>query len=267
MPDSVYIRPAVIAVLCILFGCSQSLTYHGESRRQSRQQTLELMEALTRTNASITGSRGISKISVKHGNRTDVARIAWQAYRPDKLRIEVLGIAGQREISIAVDGNWLYYLAHRSGEYHKNKVSDPSLKKMISVPIRSNEIVSILTGRLPIPDKYEVSAEKDSAGSRYIIYFENALGTVIEKIYMDMKTKQALKMERFNGFGNLRYRLELDEFRPVEGYRIPFLIRLSGDDGSNVNIRIHQFRADDSVPPMERFRIKPLAGMLTGRPV
>ncbi|QTA92186.1 DUF4292 [Desulfonema magnum] len=205
-----------------------------------------LLTSLKNKNHTLNSFKGIGKIKIWDKDKFQIARVAWLGAAPGKLRIEALNVSGQPVASIAGDGKWFYYRNH--DDFYKKQASDPSLKKIVSVPVRSSDIFSMLAGRVPIQEHHLALIVKHE--SEYVLELQSKWGNIIEKIYFDTSKTIVSKIEMFDAFGSLTYRAAFGRIRTIGDYQIPFTLELSDDDDdAGFQLHISNYWTGVPVPP------------------
>jgi hypothetical protein len=144
------------------------------------------------------------------------------------------------------------------------------MKRFFSVSIKSEDIVDILFGRIPVveydstdfmedrslkgrPDKDFESAEvsflnKDIKGNKNysVLVLKNKWGNIREKIYLNDR-QDVYKIEMFDSTGDLVYRLELIRMQEIKSYRVPYRLKVLNDDGAGFQIDLDRYWADAKV--------------------
>jgi hypothetical protein len=199
-------------------------------------------------------------------------RIAWVASTPDKIRITLSSVSGHPMISAANDGQWFYFVSHASGDFYKKRPTNFNMKRFFSISIKSEDIVNILFGRIPVVEygstyfmedrslkgrsgkdyeSAEVSSlNKDIRGNKNscVLLLKNKWGNVREKIYLNDR-QDAHKIEMFDSAGALVYRLELIRMQEIKSYRVPYRLKVSNDDGAGFQLDLDRYWADAAVSP------------------
>ena len=209
-------------------------------------------------NTTLKHFKGIGKIKLRQNGKTLIdERIAWIGSEPSKLSLVVL-VSGFPAIKMASDGQWLYYLESGREEtvFKKMRANDPSLKRLISIPIRTSEIVAILAGRIPLREHHSLRLNFPEGGSGPVLELKNRWWGVLQKLYFDETKKQLHQVEFFNRTGSLEYRVKFENMKTSDGYRIPQRLHLSNDEGIDVLFRIDRFWANIEVSP-SMFVLKP----------
>ena len=175
-------------------------------------------------------------------------------------------------ISAASDGQWFYFVSHASGDFYKKRPTNFNMKRFFSISIKSEDLVNILLGRIPVVEydstdlmedrslkgrsgkdfeSVEVSSlNKDIIGNKNssVLLLKNKWGNVREKIYLNDR-QDAHKIEMFDSTGALVYRVELIKMQEIKSYRVPYRLKVSNDDGAGFQLDLDRYWADASVSP------------------
>jgi hypothetical protein len=263
-----------ILFICILFisGCTglshriseESKEFHSSSEAKA------IISVLVSQNHTLKTIKGVGKITFLEKEIT--SRIAWVASAPDKIRITLSSVSGHPMISAASDGQWFYLFSHATGDFYKKRPTNFNMKRFFSISIKSEDIVNILLGRIPVVEydsvgliedrsikglsainskSVEVSSlNKDIKGNKNssVLFLKNKWGNVREKIYLN-DTQDAHKIEMFDSSGALVYRLELIRMQEIKSYRVPYRLKVSNDDGMGFQLDLDRYWADAAVSP------------------
>lgn len=211
----------------------------------------DLLFTLQTKNASLKNFKGIGTIKVWQNGIIQVdQRVAWIGEKPLKLSIAVL-ISGFPAIKLATDGRWLYYLESHGHEtiFKKFADTDPSLKKIISIPITASDVVTLLAGRIPLREYNSVALVAKTAGNGTVLVLKERWWGIRQKIYFNEARSRVRQIEIFNRSGSLMYRAEIENIQPVNGYRVPFRLRLSSNEGADFQLDVDRYWANVNLPP------------------
>lgn len=247
-----------IILFFVLFGfglsaCS-SITASLSGREEdlaSISATQNLLSALEAQNSTLRNFKGIGTIKVWNDRKVQIdERVAWVGSLPLKISIAVL-ISGYPAVKLASDGEWFYYLEAQGNQsyYKKIRTADANLKRLISIPIGSNDVLTLLGGRVPMREHHQAQLKEDESGNGYVLILKKRWWGTIEKIYVDDTMSQVRQIEIFNRSGSLDYRASFEQFKDVQGYRLPFKLKISNDHGADCQLDIDRYWADVSVSP------------------
>jgi hypothetical protein len=264
-----------ILFICIFFisACTslshriseESTGYHSPSEAKA------IISILKSQNHRLKTIKGVGRISFLESEEKEMTtRIAWVASTPDKIRITLSSVSGHPMVSAANDGQWFYFVSHASGDFYKKRPTNFNMKRFFSVSIKSEDIVDILFGRIPVveydstdfmedrslkgrPDKDFESAEvsflnKDIKGNKNysVLVLKNKWGNIREKIYLNDR-QDVYKIEMFDSTGDLVYRLELIRMQEIKSYRVPYRLKVLNDDGAGFQLDLDRYWADAKV--------------------
>jgi hypothetical protein len=226
----------------------------------ARDEARKLLEILENTNNGLNTFKGLGKIRLWHDDNVQIAeRVVWAGAQPSSLSIVVL-ISGQSGPRLATDGKYLYYLdlREKNQPYKKIRTADASLEKILSLSVKTTDIIELLRGRVPLYKFSSAALIRARPGEDYILILEKRRRTVVEKVYMDENKKNVRKIEVFDNNGRLRYRAELKRVQNIEGYRVPRRLEVSNGAGEGFLLEIDRYLANASVSP-SLFVLKPPA--------
>jgi len=251
-------------VLAFFAGCS-SFT-GGISREKqkppdpaaARVEAQAVLSTLSSHNAGLINFKGKGKIKVwQKGKLKFKERVYWIASETSKISIVFL-IGGYPAVKMASDGKWFYYYEIGKGDpiFKKIAASDASLKRIISIPIQTDDVLSLLAGRVPIREHHSAILEQQEANPGYILILKKRWWGVTEKIYLDQTRLHAQQVEMYNRSGSLIYRAQFDEMQTIKEYRVPTRLSISNGTDVNLELDINAFWADVEVTP-SMFVLKP----------
>jgi hypothetical protein len=226
----------------------------------ARNRARNLLLVLDKVNEDLNTFKGVGKIRLWNKAYTQIAeRVAWVGAEPSSLSIVVL-ISGHPGPRLSTDGKFLYYLdlQNKKDPFKKVRASDASLEKILSLPVRSRDIIELLRGRVPLYEYSSVALVPGLSGDGNVLVLGKRWRGVIEKIYLTSDKKRAWKIEVYNRSGRLRYRAEFKNMLEIQGYRVPVRLDISNDSGDGFSLEIDRYLANVSVSP-SMFVLKPPA--------
>ena len=209
----------------------------------------ELVATLGARNHNLSSFKGIGRFILWQRGHVLSARAAWVGSYPDKLRIAVMNPAGQPMTSLSTDGQYLYMVSHSEGEFYKKSSANPTLQRLISIPISTNDIISILAARLPIREYHTAELTADESSRGYVLTLLKKWGGFSEKIYLDTDKRSVLQVEIFGASDKLSYRTVFQGKQHVNDFELPAKIMISGTDGNRFELDIDKYWADVPLMP------------------
>ncbi len=248
-------RVFLIVTVFFLSACSSLTgTVSDKSLKAKASENLyearDLLLSLQNRNIKLKTFKGIGKITFwKNDKKGIITRAAWVGSEPDMLRIAMRNVSGQPIVTFASDGKWLYFVSHTERRYYKKRSTKSNLKKIISIPIKSGDIFSLLAGRIPVNKHEFESIIKDDAENGYLLVLKKKWGNIIEKIYVDSSKNNVRKVEVFDDTGFLLYSAVFDRMQTINGYDVPLRLLFSGGNGDRFQLDIQRYWTDISVSP------------------
>jgi hypothetical protein len=192
----------------------------------------DLLSVLKTKNDSLKNFKGIGNIQIRQNGRLQLdQRVAWIGEKPVKLSIAVL-ISGYPAVKLATDGKWLYYLEVHGQDttFQKFQASDPSLKKLISIPIPSSDVITLLA-------------------PGYVLILKEKWWGVRQKIYYDQSISEVRQVDVFHRSGSLKYRVKIERLQSINGFQVPLQLRLLTQDGADCLLNIDRYWVNVDPPP------------------
>ena len=240
-----------LVATAFLFSSCANLTGRISGKSSVHVEAANLLSSVNKKNQNLKTFKGIGTIKLWHNNNHRIdERVAWAGADPSSLRIVVL-ISRHPAIKFSTDGNFLYYLdlTTKPPFFKKIRSTNARLDPLISIPIRSRDVVSLLSGRIPIHDYTSAGLIKNKLKKGYILILKKRWRGVIEKIYLDENKSDIHKIEIFNPDGSLKYRAVFKTMQYIKGYHVPLKLVISNDDGAGFMLDIERYMADATVSP------------------
>jgi len=244
--------PLLIIILFFLSACgSLTAPKPGPGIPVEPSESQVLLAEFKDINSTLKHFKGIGKIKLQQKGQIRIdERIAWVGSAPSKLSLAVF-ISGFPAIKLASDGQWLYY--YESGReknvFKKIRTNDPSLKRLIYIPIKTSEIVTLIAGRIPLRDYHSSRLVMLPDSSGHVLELKNRWWGVLEKLYLDAAKTRIRQIEFFNRRGALEYRVTFEKMKTISGYRVPVLLNISNDEGIDVQFKVDRFWANIEILP------------------
>ena len=203
-----------------------------------------LLSAIKNTNSKLETFKGIGNLKLINKNKSMNARAVWMGTNQGNFRVEIFGFPGQSAVSFSNNGKDSYLYFPMEGHFYIISDPNPSLEKILTLSITSNDLSSFLSGKIPVYE-YDADQAKINVSDRgYELSLKKGCFGTHKKLYIDKHNKNVWKVESFNFFGSLKYRTELNMIQSVNGYSIPFEINISNNDGHRLRIHIDKYWTD-----------------------
>lgn len=250
-------------LLAFFMGCSSITAGLSREKQEppdaaARAETQAVLSILSSLNAGLNHFKGKGRIKVwQKGKLKLKEKVYWVGSENSKISI-VLLIGGYPAVKMASDGKWFYYYEVGEGEpiYRKIAASDASLKRIISISIQTDDVLSLIAGRVPIREHHRAILEQQEAKPGYMLVLKKRWWGVAQKIYLDQTKTQAQQVEFYNRSGSLIYRARFDEMQSVKGYRVPARLSITNGTDANFELDVNEFWTDVTVRP-SMFVLKP----------
>jgi hypothetical protein len=196
-----------------------------------------LLAAIKTRNDTFDAVKGIGRITLREADVVRTTRAAWLGAKDGRLRIEILGPAGQPAAKLIFDGKTYAFISHVDQQVYQQPGTVMNLKTLTGVSVMSEDVVRYFAGAVPLRDHDGVRlTTEDNTGREVLILNDWWRGTV-QKIYPDMGGEVVSRVEMF-WWGRLIHRAELGRFRKIGGRWIPFHIHVTdgADNGFAIDV-------------------------------
>jgi len=240
-----------LVAFSFLFSSCASFICKPPEKSADDVEAVNLLSSLDTKNQNLKTFKGIGRIRLWHKNKDKInERVAWAGTNPSSLLIVVL-VSGHPAIKFSTEGNFLYYLDLTTTPpfFKKIRSTDSCLDRLVSIPIPSRDVVSLLSGRVPIHEYTSAGLIKNKSKKGYILVLKKKWRGVIEKIYLDENKSDIQKVEIFKSDGSLKYRAAFKTMQSIKNYHVPVKLIISNDDGAGFILDIERYMADATVSP------------------
>lgn len=242
----------LVSVAVLLSGCGSLFRKASDPEELSAMAEARMvLLTLVSQNDKLASFKGIGKIKVWQNGKIRIdERIAWIGSETVKLSIVIL-ISGHPAVRLASDGKWFYYYETRQDEpiFKKSPATDATLQRIVSIPIKTSDIIQLLAGRAPLREHQVALLHRQSSETGYVLTLKKRWGGIVEKVFLEEDKSQVHRIEFFNRSGGLIYRARFDEMQNVNGYRVPSKLSVSSEEGISVQLEIQKYLADVPVSP------------------
>ncbi len=235
--------PFLLSTVLFLTACSTVSRRPGSPGGPTEAEVL--LETLVNRNPGLDGFKGIGKAIIMADGKNQIARVAWMGASPNRLRIEILGPAGQSVAGFAYDGQWMTIVSHAPVKFVKKRSSGANLKRLLSVPVNAGDMVALMAGRVPVRKHRTVLFSGAGDGVRpnedTVLELKRAWGHVAERIFLDKAGGNVRQVEIYQPDGLLAYRVVFKKMQQINGYGVPSELQFSNDAGMALNLHIHRY--------------------------
>jgi hypothetical protein len=247
----------IVLTVIVLQGCS-ALGPRRSPQEIARQAEAELLlETVASRNADMDAFKGIGSVRLEQPGQAPISgRLAWVARTPSKVRFVFL-VSGHPVLVFAADGQEIYWVDPRAPEetYRKVRSSEGRLDRLVSMPLRTADLVALLAGRVPIVEHSEVMLDSNPESAHRVLVLKRWWAAV-QKIYMDREDSSVQRIDFLERSGDLRYRVEFLQNQTVQGYTVPLRLRISDQKGAALTLSLDRYEIAEE-PGAEVFRIEP----------
>ena len=250
--SKVSIHIAIVLLMTCIFLCSCAGLIGRAPEKATVAIEIEaqgLIAAIQSNNDTLKTFKGIGKLKLSKKDKIQRARIAWIGSDSGRLRLEILTITGQPLASLASDGDWVYLNTHDRQRFYRKRTTDANLKNIVSIPVKSSDVLDLLAGRIPVRGHDQAAVIKNESGKGYVLLLKKGAKRVIERIYFDETKKLIQKVEILNSNGSLGFRATLEKMQTIDGYNVPLVLRIVNDEGVNFQLDVQKYWANVPVSP------------------
>jgi hypothetical protein len=207
---------------------------------------MRLLSGFQDRNRSINTFKGAGRLRLSNPDGTLSARAFWAgAIEEGRLRLEIRDVSGAVLAIAAGDGEEFYLRVPPEDRFYRMTAADPDLHHLLSVHIRTSEVIRLLSGGIPIVPHDAVDLGRGGEGESILIL--RRWGSVREKIWTRGGAFIPETVEVFDRVEDLRYRVRYHDEKVFEGYAIPAVIEIDTDRAVRLRIDIERFWPDSPV--------------------
>lgn len=216
-------------------------------------QCLDIINAIKTSNAELKTFKGIGSVKLSNNDQNSSFRLAWAGEPPYNLRLIVL-MSGKTIETFAANGKRIFLKSHTGAHQFIKKTSkNASLEKLISIPVKTNDIISLLSGKIPLAQHKYSRLIKVPDNKSYILELSKPWWGVVERVFLNNE-KKPTGFEMIKG-GDSIYRVSLDRYKKINGFNLPFEILIESEKATCKIIYTNYFTNPDVNPNF--FTLKP----------
>ncbi|GAB6144992.1 hypothetical protein [Desulfocicer niacini] len=221
--------------LSLLSGCALLPARHHKKDLKA----IQAADKVRQFNQEIITSRGTGNLFLTRNGKTETYRMAWVANWPDCLRMTLLS-SGIPVETIAADGKTLTFVSH-TGKHSPHTINrpNPSLKPILSLPVKVKDIIAVLTGKIPLKGGNNVSLHTVENNTSRLV-FKNGWGLPMEKIFFN-ETGQVTDYWKLSSDGPPVIKLHYAQFNRFDSYPIAQTTVLTDSHNRQLGFQITSF--------------------------
>ena len=219
----------------------------------------ELLAPLQARQQTITGLRGLAKVSYRDTHEKGSATQAVALAAPDRFRLELFTLLGVAAIHTC-DGQQLAAYLPRDKVLYRGVASPFNIARLTQVLLSAREITRLLMGFPPFPVEGTAAPVRREPTSTYRIDFRRPNGS-LTTLRFDSATKRLTGWAVRDATGTLQAQGELSDYRQVQDIFFPFAIRLSDAQGAQQVSLAYQEVSVGPVPSAALFRLDTPTGV------
>lgn len=196
-----------------------------------------LLSAIKARNDAFDAVKGIGRITLRDADMVRTTRAAWLGAKDGRLRIEMLGPAGQPVAKFIFDGKAYTYVSHVDQQVYRHPGTVLNLKPLTGVSVLAEDIVCYFAGTIPLRDHDRIRLTSEDNTGREVLVLNKWWGQTVQKIYPGMEGETVAQVEMYQ-WGRMTHRAELGRFRQIAGRWIPFHIHVTdgADNGFVIDV-------------------------------
>ena len=233
----------------------QGCTYLISDFDQESMEAREVLAKINNINAQLLYFKGLGSVRLTRNGQLQTARAAWAGSMPHQLRVEIKAISGQPLIGIANDGQYLYAILYPENKFFKKASDSDILKRFLSLPIKSDMLLELLAGRIPIMP-YDIAILEPGDDKYQVLLLKKRWHGLVEKIYFEKQHFKIIKIEIYKDSFEPVCKIELQAVQKVKQYNIPHRLIIDNLSGNSLHLKIDRYWPDVEINPLI-FKLKP----------
>lgn len=200
-----------------------------------------IIESIKKYQIDLKCFRGVGRFKSVRGADVKTFRMAWIGTQPQNLRVETLGPWGQITLTFIINGSRFFIYSSNDNRYFKGKASTRNISRFLSIPLRAGDLVGLLSGQPPIFPFHHAKIQALTAEDGWLLSLYKKWGRLIEKIWLNKDAMTVDKVEVFDGWGNLQYRVLFSEHHKVESLCLPHRLSISDRKGPLWSLTVEKY--------------------------
>ncbi|MBF0467723.1 MAG: hypothetical protein HQK61_02375 [Desulfamplus sp.] len=240
----------ILIATTLFTGCSitQQPSYINSTETN---EALKVLQQIKSINKEIKTCKGSGWITIADTQQTTKFRMAWAASFPDKIRLTLLS-AGHPVETILADGKTVTFISH-TGKHNTKKVNskNPSLKEVVSIPVKMQDILSIFAGRVPVGkfDIATIAQVTDSAQSTdTMLILKKRWNGESQNIVIGPQNK-ILGFSLIDEHRKLIHSVFNQQYKNFDSFSIPAKVKVRDNEGRAIDFEITSYQPNIQIRP------------------
>lgn len=145
--------------------------------------------------------------------------------KPGYLRFDILDFLGRLTLSFITDGTQGSLLSYSEKRLYKGNINSQSFCQLWPLSLRTQNILSIISGNIPLIEYRESDVEYSSEEHLYLIQLISKDGNRKQKIWLDVSNLNCVRSEVIDRKDGLLFKVEFAKFKETGDLLSPFLVK------------------------------------------
>jgi outer membrane lipoprotein-sorting protein len=235
----------LLTSLLLSNGCSHFLTAPTMLPFKDAPQNLH---DITGINKGLETFKGLGTLTLKREHGVEKYRIAWACKSPDKIRLVII-VAGQVVETLVADGESLFLRSETNAhEFIKKNTDNADLERILSIPVKINDIIQILSGRIPVAKHHGFEAVTDTHTGLKAVVLNAFWGREVQRVIFN-KEGFPCGFEIKKSRNHVLYDVKYENLQINSGFILPGKITIKTRDNIVCTIKTDSFFPNASLAP------------------
>ena len=241
-----FLTAVVIVISIWLFtGCAGWQRLSGEM--EVTPEAREILDRLARQNITLTHFKGLGAYRLQGPRGLISGRMGWACIRPDRFRTDILDFSGRPFTTIASNGQWLYARLRGENQIHKKPSTGTTLKRIIGTPVTVKDMISFLSGRIPVQAYREARVRSDGEQGPVLI-LKGKWNRPVEEVYFHKKTQSPMRVVIYADSGATAYQVDIGARFNQNGYFFFRTLAFNDDQKNRLEMTLEKLWFVDDLP-------------------
>ena len=226
-----------LLVLCFC-GCSGLRRPHTDI---SRTKGRALVEEIKAENRKITTCKGKGWITLSSGQGTQTFRVAFAAALPDRIRMTLLS-SGMPAETVAADGQTVSFVSH-TGQHKRHTIhsDNPSLEKLVSIPVTARELIALFSGLIPLHDFDSAAVFQEKSPANTVLVLNRQWKGTTQKLYLDGK-KTVYRIDILDSGKEPVYSVRISDVKQYGAIRVHTTSLITDSYGRRLHLNLTDYQ-------------------------